>query len=297
MRAGPPHFARALRCFAALAGLAGAMATVAGAPGARAQQAEAAPAGDSEFEAGQRALNSVLDLRISGNRKGAEAQKRIDALSDETDQLAAQYRTTLKQITAIEQYSASMQQLVDAQQIELDSLTDQLNRVAEVGRNVTPLMLRMIDALDRFVELDVPFLIDERRERIADLRVLLDRADITVATKFRQILEAYQLENEYGRTIEAYRAEIPVDGNPTTVDLLRVGRIALVYQTLDGSQSGAWDRESRSWQSLGSEYSEPARLGLRVARQLEPPDLIEVPVPPATADAGAAGTETARIER
>ena len=38
------------------------------------------------------------------------------------------------------------------------------------------------------------------------------RVDVTVAEKFRQVLEAYQVELEYGRTIEAYTGTVDVDG-------------------------------------------------------------------------------------
>jgi hypothetical protein len=143
-------------------------------------------------------------------------------------------------------------------------------------------MLRMIDAIETFVALDLPFLIEERTERIAELRKLMTRADVTDAEKYRQIMEAYQIENEYGRTIESYRGVVELGGRETTVDFLRFGRIALVYQSLDQADSGVWNQETRSWDPLDSSYRSAIRQGLRIARKQAAPDLIRLPLPAAT---------------
>lgn len=231
-------------------------------------------------------LEDMLGVRSEGNDAGATVQSKIDDLSDRTSALSAQYRTTLKQIDAIDLYNLQMQDLILAQQQELESLDDQLHRVDRVGRNVTPLMLRMIDSIDRFVRLDVPFLIEERMERIAELGKTMKRADVTGAEKFRQIMEAYQVENEYGRTIEAYRGSLKLGDREATVDFLRFGRIALVYQALDESEAGVWSQETRSWVPLDSSHRSAIRNGLRIARKQSAPDLIQLPLPSAVAPRG-----------
>jgi hypothetical protein len=242
--------------------------------------------GPSEAPPGKETLDRMVDVRSGGNDESAEVQKRIDAISDETDDLLAQYRTVLKQIDSIRIYNEQMRELVASQEAELASLADQLGRVQEVGRSVTPLMLRMIDAIEKFVALDVPFLIEERTERMAELRKLMGRADVTNAEKYRQIMEAYQIENEYGRTIESYRGTVDLGGRETTVDFLRFGRIALVYQSLDQANAGVWNRETRSWDPLDSSYRSAIRQGLRIARKQAAPDLIRLPLPAATEPRG-----------
>jgi hypothetical protein len=213
-------------------------------------------------------------------------QKRIDGISDVTDSLVSQYRTALKQIDSIRIYNGQMRELIGSQEAELASIIDQLDRVDLVGRSVTPLMLRMIDAVEKFVELDVPFLIDERTERIVELRKLMSRADVTNAEKYRGIMEAYQIENEYGRTIEAYRSTLDLGDRETTVDFLRFGRIALVYQSLDETETGVWNQQTRSWESLDSSHRSAIRQGLRIARKQAAPDLIRLPLPAAKAAGG-----------
>ena len=224
------------------------------------------------------ALEALVDVRSVGNDGAAEAQQEIDKISDETDSLLSQYRTALKQIDSLDLYNQQMRELLVAQDVEYASLADQLDRVEEVGRSVTPLMIRMIDSIEKFVELDVPFLIKERKDRVAGLRKLMARADVTTSEKYRQIMSAYQIENEYGRTIEAYRDGLMLDDRETTVDFLRFGRIALVYQSLDESKYGVWDQETRSWIPLDSDYRSAIRQGLRVARKASAPDLISLPL-------------------
>ncbi len=248
-----------------------------------AQQAEPAEASPSES---RKMLDGMVDVRSSGNEEAAEVQKRIDGVSDETDDLLSQYRTTLKQIDAIDLYNNQMRGLVEAQKEELASLEEQLDRVEIVGRSVTPLMLLMIDAVEKFVDLDVPFLIEERRQRVADLRKMMGRPDVTTAEKFRQIMEAYQIENEYGRTIESYRGTLDLGGRETVVDFLRFGRIALVYQSLDETESGVWDKQNRKWEPLDASHRSSIRQGLRIARKQAAPDLITLPLPAPTSPRG-----------
>jgi len=164
---------------------------------------------------------------------------------------------------------------------EKDSLRNQIESVTVIGREVTGLMLRMVESLDQFVDFDVPFLPDERRERVERLKVLMDRADVTNAEKYRRILEAYQIENDFGRTIEAYRGSLEGDGDTRTVDFLRVGRVALIYQTLDGKKVGVWSQSDQSWQPLDGSYRPAVRQGLRIARKQAAPDLLRLPIPTA----------------
>ena len=235
-----------------------------------------APAGSPSVET----LSEAVSLRNQVNAESAEAQEQVDDLSDETDKLHTRYRAALRQIESLRTYNHQMEKLVESQKAEMSSLEQQLDQIELVSRDVTPLMLRMIDALWEFVALDLPFLEEERAERIAKLQAMMNRADVTESEKYRRIMEAYQIENEYGRTIEAYRSTLEQGDRNLTVDFLRVGRIALVYQTLDGSQAGVWNQAARSWEPLDRSYRTAIRQGLRIARKQAAPDLIGLPLPP-----------------
>jgi hypothetical protein len=119
---------------------------------------------------------------------------------------------------------------------------------------------------------------DERKDRVANLQTLIDRADVTAGEKYRRIMEAYLVEVEYGRTIEAYRGELVVNNDARTVDFLRIGRVGLYYQTLDGGESGYWNSKRGAWEMLDAGYRTAVRDGLRIARKQMPPELLTLPV-------------------
>jgi hypothetical protein len=223
-------------------------------------------------------VEGVVEEAAKGTAAAAESQDRIGGIADRIDTLAAEYQAANQRTRSLKVYNAQLEKLIASQRQEIESLQRQIDEVTLVGREVMPLMARMIDALEEFVELDMPFLLDERRQRIAALRAMMDRADVTIAEKYRRILEAFQIENEYGRTLEAYRGELAANGGTRTVDFLRVGRVGLVYQTLDGKESGVWDREAGAWKEL-SGYRGDIQFGIRMARKQVAPDLLRVPVP------------------
>jgi hypothetical protein len=201
---------------------------------------------------------------------------------------AQDYGELLRQTGSLNTYNRQMERLVASQRKEMATIEEELTRIDDVSQGIMPLMLRMVEALEAFVELDIPFNIEERRERIAKLRVALDAAKLSQPDRYRRILQAYQIENEYGRSIEAYRSTLERDGRELTVDYLRVGRTALIYQTLDESEAGVWNREDRRWESLDGSHRSAIRRGLRIARRQAAPDLIEIPVPVATPLGGGA---------
>lgn len=225
-------------------------------------------------------LDPPIDERVRANEDGAESQKRVEEIATATDSLIAEFRLTNKKIESLQIFNRQLRQVIDSQDEELASLQRQIDEVEEVGRAVTPLMLKMIEALDEFVKLDVPFLLDERRQRVDSLRVLMRRSDVAEPERYRRILEAYQIENDYGRTIDAHPGTIEKDGVEVPVDFLRIGRIGLMYKTRDASEYGVWNHEEKRFQALdASDYANWIDEGLRVAKKQSAPQLIRVPLP------------------
>lgn len=211
------------------------------------------------------------------------SQQRVDGLGEQKRTLAEEYRTTLREIEGLEAYNRQLERQLALQREEVAILDNSIAQATTVDRQILPLMLRMVDGLEQFVDLDIPFLPGERTDRIGFVKEAIDRVDVTVAEKFRQVLEAYQIELEYGRTIEAYTGTVDVDSQKLEVDFLRVGRIGLYYQTLDGTRSGRWNAQSKSWEPLPASDRNPVREAIRVARKLTAPNLLTLPLPTAVA--------------
>ena len=224
-------------------------------------------------------LDEPIEKRVMGNEDGAASQKRVEATADATDSLISEFRLTNKKIESLNIFNRQLSAVIVSQNEELESLQRQIDGVEEVGRAVTPLMLKMIDSLDRFIELDVPFLAEKRKARIDGLRVLMRRSDVADAERYRRILEAYQVENDFGRTIEAYAGTVQKDGADVPVDFLRIGRIGLLYQTRDGAEVGAWNHKEGVFEPMDSSYFNWVAEGLRVAKKQSAPQLIRIPLP------------------
>ena len=214
---------------------------------------------------------------------GAAEQQRIEQVANQTDALLSDYKTVTKVVDGLLVYNGLLQRQVDNQEAEKVALAESIDNVALIERQIVPMMTRMIDSLEVFIQLDTPFLMKERTERVDRLRGMMERSDVTAAEKFRRVIEAYQIENDYGRTIEAYRGSVDINGTPQEVDFLRIGRVSLTYQSVGGGHTGAWDNDAGAYVELPPEkYKTQVAHGLRVARKQVAPDLLVVPVSAAT---------------
>jgi hypothetical protein len=177
-------------------------------------------------------------------------------------------------------YNTLLQRQIDNQVEEMAALEESIRNVSLIERQIVPMMTRMLDSLEVFIQLDTPFLLEERNERIERLREMMERSDVSAAEKFRRVIEAYQIENDYGRTIEAYKHTVEIDGVQQEADFLRIGRVSLAYQTVGGGTTGAWDKENGQFIKLDdAEFKNQIAHGLKVARKQVAPDLLIVPVP------------------
>jgi hypothetical protein len=224
-------------------------------------------------------LEAILEVGEAKNVAAKKSQVKIDRLADETRDLLGDYKTVVKQIDGLKVYNTRLERQISNQNKRVGEIDESISQVTVIQRQMMPLVIRMIDGLEQFVELDVPFAKEERTQRVQFLRDNLDRADVSVAEKFRGVLEAYNIELQYGRGMDTYRGTIDLGGTQREVDFLRVGRIALVYQTTDGAIAGAWDKSAGAWVDLSSgEYDAAIRKGIRIAKKQATIELLNMPV-------------------
>jgi len=185
------------------------------------------------------------------------------------------YARTLAEADITARYNVQIEQQLRSQQEEIASIEVQIAALDATAVDVQPLLQRMFDQLVEFVANDVPFFKEERDTRIARLRDLMGQVDATPSEKFRRVMEAYQIEMEYGRTMSSYKQTL-TDGREA--EMVRLGRVSLMYRTVEDGETGYWDNTSKAWVA-DPDAAAVIEEALSIAKEERTPDLITVPVP------------------
>jgi hypothetical protein len=220
-------------------------------------------------------MESVLEVGRDNQKLSAQSQNKIDSTERQTDKIVNEWKAVSKQVEGLKLYNEQKRIQIKAQLDLMDKLDEQLVQVVVMQRQIPPLAQRMLESLESFIVLDTPFRVEERQNRIDLVRASLAKPKVTASEQVRQVLEAYNIEAEYGRKIDTYESAL-VDG--TVVNILVIGRIGMFYQTKDEQSSGRWNNETNSWDDLPGSYRKPIRDGIRMAKKLAPTDMLLMPV-------------------
>lgn len=224
-------------------------------------------------------VDNVVNSGVARSDENKASQKRIDKTATSTEKLAAKYKRELKVIEGLKVYNELFRAQIGAQEARKTKLRNAIAENAVVERQVFPLMLSMVDALGQFIELDMPFHLEERKERVAKLRDVIGDAEVIGAEKLRKVYEAYQIETDFGGNLDSYRQVVDIEGKQQEVSVLRFGRVSLVYQSDDGKHNAMWDNKARQWVTLDStEYRNHIKKGLKIASKQIAPELFILPV-------------------
>ena len=224
-------------------------------------------------------LEAIMQVGKDRTAEARASQTKIDRLADETRDLLSDYKTVMKQVEGLRVYNARLERQIANQERRIADIDQSISDAAVIQRQIPPLVTRMLDGLDQFIDLDMPFDLVRRKGNAEAVRSNLDRADVTAAEAFRQVLELYSIELQYGRGIESYSGTISVDGADREVDMLRIGRVALIAQTTDGADTRAWNNAVRTWEELSSaDYSAAVRKAVRIAKKQATIELLNMPI-------------------
>ena len=158
-------------------------------------------------------LDAIAQVGIDRSAEARSSQAKIDRLADETRDLLSDFKTVMKQVDGLRVYNARLERQIANQERRISDIDQSISDAAIIQRQIPPLVARMLDGLEQFIDLDMPFDLDTRKGNIEAVRANLDRSDVTAAEAFRQILELYSIELQYGRGIEAYSDTIAVEGS------------------------------------------------------------------------------------
>ena len=223
-------------------------------------------------------LDEVHKVNQQRTKSAQVSQSKVDKLTDQRLSALDEYKSVMKIVDGLRVYNSQLEKQIVAQGNKLEELENSIQDATVIKRQITPLMHRMYDGLAQFIKLDSPFHSAERAERLRFIGEALDNPDIPDSEKFRQVLEGYQVESEYGRKIDSYSDTIGINGSDVNVNVLRVGRVALVAQTKDEKVTLAWDNDARAWVELPASYRNAVRQGIRIARKQATVDIMMMPI-------------------
>jgi len=223
-------------------------------------------------------VDDSLKVVQKTNNNAIKSQQRIDHLSIQTQKMLEEYQQIIQNTDYQNAYNFQLKQLKDDQEAELASLQKQIDEINITQLRIMPLMNSMADSLEKFVVLDLPFHQEDRVSSVIQLKQYLRSPSLSLPKKYRLLLEAFQIENNYGRTVESYRDNLSINGESLSVEFLRIGRVALYYRTLDGRISGRWNKQSHDWDTLPKAFDRNISDAIRVASNQVAPQLLRLPM-------------------
>ncbi len=223
-------------------------------------------------------IDKAQSIQSKTNAAAAATQKKVDKSANKSLELQSEIEQLKEEIANLTVYRDHLSSLVSSQDEEKQSLSQQIEQIKVTRQGIVPLMYQMLDGLEQIIENDAPIKRDQRLDRLTKLQELMPRADVSDAEKFRRILEAYQIELDYGSKLGVYQGPIQVAGKALEVELLHLGRVSLVARSLNGENFWAWNKSSSQWQTLDSAQRVQLDLAFDVANQSVAPQLLTLPV-------------------
>ncbi len=222
--------------------------------------------------------SDTIDAYAAAHREARSAQSAIEAQHARGELLRSERQLVEAQGTSFALQNRELETDIAGLQRNLRDLEDDLQAVAETQTGIVALLTGMTDALERFIELDLPFRSAERLGATAALRATLASSETSIAGKYQAVVSAYLTEIGHGSSNEVFSARIVTGQGERIVSVLRLGRAGLWYVTPDGQRAGRWHRRERRWIDDG--HTDPAEVlrGIRMMRDEGPVTAIDLPV-------------------
>ena len=227
--------------------------------------------GETKAERIQKKVTETIEIRH-------QTQKKEDKWAGKKAEVMARYHSLSSEKENLEKLKARIEQRLKIKQklvAEAERRTKESERIRE---ELQSCLESIFTQLEEFIKRDLPFLPKERSDRLASIKETLARPDKTASEKLRRVMEALQVEAEYGRTVEVYQDTIDLDGQSVLVDILRLGRLSLFCQTPDSKMVGHYDRATGKWVFLSPGHRRNINKAVAMARRERTIDLVTLPI-------------------
>ncbi len=182
------------------------------------------------------------------------------------------------EIKALEAQKARQTDQHQALTVRVDRKKQELSDIAQISDQISPFLDQLLERVQDLVLRDLPFLQEERTKRLEALTALSHDPEVPVSERFRKIMEALMVEAEYGQTIEAYQQTIHLSGQDTLVNIFRLGRMNLFYQTLDKQHCGGYNTALKGWEPLDSVYLKEIQAAVDMGSKRKPVEILDLPL-------------------
>jgi len=207
-----------------------------------------------------------------------QTQKGEDVWVGKRAELLSRYRSLKSEEDHLLSLKERSENLLKATRARIAKVERKVKESAKIKDELQSYLESVAARLDESVKNDLPFLPKERSDRMASIKETLARPDVLAAEKYRRVMEALQVETEYGHTVEVYQDTVELDGRSVLLDILRLGRLSLFCQTLDGKVVGHYDRTAGRWVHLSSTYRREINKAMGMARRERTINLIRLPI-------------------
>jgi hypothetical protein len=220
----------------------------------------------------------VQEKMAGAIEREAQAQKKADDWSVSKEDLINEIRDLKTRVTWLQYQRQKHETYVQGLKDNIAQLEAKKLEARKVREQLEPYLEEVVDRLEKFIVADLPFLSEERQQRLMFLRNTMNDYHLSLGEKLRRVFEALQVEATYGKMVTASEATLDIGGSETQVTILRLGRVAMFYQSLNGEKIGRWNREAKKWEPLSKDFERDIRRALEMARRERSVQLIQLPL-------------------
>ncbi|RKX62113.1 MAG: hypothetical protein DRP37_02435 [Thermodesulfobacteriota bacterium] len=207
-----------------------------------------------------------------------ETQKEEDAWAGKKAELTARLRSLEAEREHLSEVKDRTIRAIETEQALIAEAKRKIREAARIREGLESYLASVVTELEAFIQQDLPFLKEEREARLASISDTLSHSEKTAAEKYRRVMEALQVETEYGWTVEVYQETVDIEGQPIPMDIFRLGRLSLFCQSPDGKMVGHYDRTAGQWIELPSRYRQKINKAVDMARKQRTVDLVRLPI-------------------
>lgn len=214
-------------------------------------------------------IDQSIKTRETTQKKAADWQGNKERMKNRYFQLKEALEMTGLELT-------HMQEVTAKQDAYLVRTRRKVHEMEKMGRELQPYLQQQVARLSGHIKNDLPFLTEERSARVETMNGILDDPEIPLSEKLRRTFEAMRVEMDYGKSIETTRTDIDYKGQKVLVNMLRLGRTALLMQTIDEKESGLY--AGGTWVQLPGQYGAEIKKAMEITQRRRPVDFVNLPL-------------------